>query len=310
MLEGMWPTRQIDVFANDTIASKPGRYQWKTSIISKSDLGISQIGITNTVAWSRHVTDGLKLDGKTSEKTKGHKQSIGCHQKGSPGVEDFVKTYVDRRTLNSLDFPKSVRANEERNLHAEKTGWPNYLLPLRFEEDVVYSRSEQKREPHTSFHKADMTNLYKPKEMVSKKGCTKSSEKERPAHKPKSVFITKHQPCLPEDSCKESQDFCKIRKRLRANRVVEEKERKVNSTKSTHLWEKHVLGLMSRQTAQWIANQCSSGDQRERLIHFLDNKYLEDYQQNGGTAKVNKILEVNDDAICWPIKRNTSLENM
>lgn len=74
--------------------------------------------------------------------------------------------------------------------------------------------------------------------------------------------------------------------------------------KFIYVWEKYVLGLISKEIVQWIVNQCCMGEQRFRLIDFLDEKYeIEDVVKNG-VVIVYKFLVINDDVIFLLVKKD------
>ena len=169
------------------------------------------------------------------------------------------------------------------------------LPPLKFTEEVINSRGDPCL---SSYFSMDMKKLYKLKDLtISKQRKRKDSSKANG----KRSLPQKHTLCMPcgyEPTGFPSKSKYLWKKELEENNFLEDQ-----AGKASHLWEKHVLGLISRQTAQWIANQCSKGEQRSRLISFLDEKYKIEDVERDGAATVYKILSINDDAVSPPVRK-------
>lgn len=208
-------------------------------------------------------------------------------------INDFVKNYVHKR---EMELPPVKR--QQSSLVKEKMGTQECChankkvttLPLEFTDDVIHSRADPSL---SSYFSADMKHLYNFKDLsISTK---KRRNKDKLKGNSKRIVPQRHKLCMPDDKSKEM----KLPRKAKYTWRKETDENTVTNQvgKSTHLWEKYVLGLISKQTAQWIANQCSTGEQRGRLIGYLDEKYEIKDLEKDGTAAVNKILSVHDDVI-------------
>ena len=205
-------------------------------------------------------------------------------------INNFVKNYVHKR---ELELPPVKR--QQSSLVKEKTGtqecyYASSSLPLEFTEDVIRSRADPSL---SSYFSTDMKDLYNFKDLsISTK---QRRNKDKLKGNSKRIVPQRHKLCMPDDKSKEMKLPRKAKNTWR--KETDENTLTNQVGKSTHLWEKYVLGLISKQTAQWIANQCSTGEQRGRLIGYLDEKYEIKDLEKDGTATVNKILSVHDDII-------------
>lgn len=217
-------------------------------------------------------------------------------------INDFVQNYVHKR---ELELPPVKR--QQSSLVKEKVGTQECCyankkmlkevssLPLEFTEDVIHFRADPSL---SSYFSADMKDLYNFKDLsISTK---QPRNKDKLKGNSKRIVPQRHKLCMPDDKSKEMKIPQKSKYTWR--KETEENALTYQVGKSTHLWEKYVLGLISKQTAQWIANQCSTGEQRGRLIGYLDEKYEIKDLEKDGTATVNKILSVHDDIISLPKK--------
>ena len=278
------------------------RYRWKNCELDREPTKAAE-------ATTKSSNKTAEQSCPKAEHSKSSRDSGVLHKTG-PGsgpalyeldIGSFLKTYIDRRTEDYTTDQRGCKI--QRNIYDKKMSCPKYFVPLRFDEDVTFYRLEDQGRAKISFRDVDTTEIYR----VDPK--TFRSKNERLARKARPVgLVTKHGPCLPSEP-QVSRGFQQAGKRPIMERVGSGKDLGMNTTKTTHLWEKHVMNLLSRRTAQWIANQCSSGEQRERLVGYLDYKYVDHYLDKGGASKVTKILDVNDDAICWPVKKKTHPEN-
>lgn len=206
-------------------------------------------------------------------------------------INDFVKNYVHKRELELPPVKPQqsplvkAKMRTPECCYAKKTVKEVSSLPLKFTEEVVHCRADPSL---SSYFSADMKELYKFKDLSI-------STKQRRKGNSKRIVPQRHKLCMPDDKSKEMKLPRKSKYTWR--KEIEENTFTNHVGKSTHLWEKYVLGLISKQTAQWIANQCSSGEQRGRLIGYLDEKYEIKDLEKDGTSTVNKILSVNDDII-------------
>ena len=212
-------------------------------------------------------------------------------------INDFVKNYVRKRERElppvkrqQSSLVKEKMRTQECCCASKKTFKEVSYLPLDFTEEVIHCRADPSL---SSYFSADMKELYNFKDLsITTK---KRTNKDKLEGNSKRIVPQKHKLCMPDDKSKGM-------KLPRKSKYTWRKETEENTFtnqvgKSTHLWEKYVLGLISKQTAQWIANQCSSGEQRSRLIGYLDEKYEIKDLEKDGTATVNKILSVHDDII-------------
>ena len=226
-------------------------------------------------------------------------------------VNEFVKNYVYiRESCQDLPFEvtgsSSSFAIRKYGRHLNRLSNKNQfkeisLPPLEFTEEVIRCRGDPCL---SSYFSADVKELYKIK------GLCISRQQNRPT--PSNVrakrrgFPPKHKLCISSEKDVKLLSILMKPKCPRKKELVEDKI-EPQAVKSTHVWEKYVLGLISKETAQWIANQCCTGEQRSRLIDFLDEKYeIEDVAKNGA-ATVHKLLAINDDAISPPVKKDKQI---
>lgn len=218
-------------------------------------------------------------------------------------INEFVKNYVHKRESELPPFQP-----QQRSMVKDKRRTPECcstkkklkeisVLPLEFTEEVINSRADPCL---SSYFSKDMKELYKLKDLSISTNYKRRGNKEKLKASSKRILPQKHKLCMPDGKNEGSKLPPKSKYSWR--KEIEENTLKNHVGKSTHLWEKYVLGLISKQTAQWIANQCSSGEQRGRLIGYLDEKYEIKDLEKDGTATVNKILCINDDILAPPKK--------
>ena len=217
-------------------------------------------------------------------------------------IDDFVKNYVHKRELELPSVKRQHSSLVKGKLGIEECCYADKKmlkevsnLPLEFTEEVIHCRADPSL---SSYFSADMKDLYKFKDLsISTK---QRRNKDKLKENSKRIVPQRHKLCMPDEKSKEM----KFPRKTKYTWTKETEENTLTNQvgKSTHLWEKYVLGLISRQTAQWIANQCSTGEQRGRLIGYLDEKYEIKDLEKDGTATVNKILSVQDDIISLPKK--------
>ena len=215
-------------------------------------------------------------------------------------INEFVRSYVHNRQSQLPPLRPPLRCLVKRSnilrdcFHAKKKSKEISLPPLKFTEEVIISRGDPCL---SSYFTTDMKKLYTLKDLSISK---QRQKKEKSKRNVKPILPQKHKLCMPGEASKEKgfplKSKCFWRKELEEMNFEDQAE------KSTHLWEKYVLGFISKQTAQWIANQCSTGDQRSRLISFLDEKYKIEDAEKDGSATVYKILSLNDDCVSPPTR--------
>lgn len=220
-------------------------------------------------------------------------------------IDEFVRNYVHIRENQILSFETSNEvlltrkpSTDFHRLSDKNNSKDVSLPPLEFTDGVIRCRGDPRL---SSYNSTDMEDLYKFKghrnSRKKRKAKSRTSTKSMgfpPQHKlcMSSKKISEDLSLSPKPSCSWKKE--PIKESIRPRPV-----------KSTHIWEKYVLGLISMQTAQWIANQCCTGQQRSRLIDFLDEKYkIENNAAEDGTATVYKLLCINDDAISAPLKKD------
>lgn len=220
-------------------------------------------------------------------------------------IDEFVRNYVHIRENQILSFETSngvlLTTNPGTDFHrlSDKNNSKDVSLPpLEFTDEVIRCRGDPRL---SSYNSTDMEDLYKLKghrnPRKKRKAKSRTSSKSMgfpPQHK---LCMSSKKIC--EDLSLSPKPSCSWKKELIKESI------RPRPVKSTHIWEKYVLGLISMQTAQWIANQCCTGQQRSRLIDFLDEKYkIENNAAEDGTATVFKLLCINDDAISAPLKKD------
>lgn len=216
---------------------------------------------------------------------------------------DFVKNYVHKRESEFPRFKPQQNSRAKRIqgkrewTFSKKNPKARSILPLEFTEEVIQSRGDPCL---SSYFSQDMKELYKMKDLSISAKRRRNNDKSLKSNN-KRIQPRKHTLCMPDAKGNDVKLPSKSKSYI-WRKENEENVFKNQVGKSTHLWEKYVLGLISKQTAQWIANQCSTGEQRGRLIGFLDEKYEIKDLETDGTATVNKILSINDDAITLPKK--------
>ena len=230
-------------------------------------------------------------------------------------VKDFVKNYAYKREsefpkFNSKHSSRLGKKQQAQEWTISKKNTKALCIPtLHFTEEVIQYMGDPNL---SSYFSSDMKELYKIKDLSISPGRRKNNDKSLKSSS-RQVLTRKHALCMP-DSKGSTLELPPKSKSFLRKKETEENILKTQVGKSTHLWEKYVLGLISKQTAQWIANRCSTGEQRGRLIAFLDEKYeIKDLEKNGA-ATVNKILSIDDDAITFPKKEKfnpqTAFENL
>ena len=215
-------------------------------------------------------------------------------------INDFVKNYVHKRELGLPPVKPQQSSLVKEKMRTQECCYANKKilkevrgLPLKFAEDVIQCRADPSL---SSYISADLKELYNFKDLsISTK---QRRNKDKLKGDSKRIVPERHKLCMPDGKTKEMKLARKSKYTWR--KEIEENTFTNQVGKTTHLWEKYVLGLISKQTAQWIANQCSSGEQRDRLIGYLDEKYEIKDLEKDGTATVNKILSVHDDIISLP----------
>lgn len=221
-------------------------------------------------------------------------------------IDEFVRNYVYIRenqtvsfkTSNSILLTRKDSTDFDRfsgKRKSKDTSFP----PLEFTDEVIRCRGDPCL---LSYNSTDMEDFYK---LKGQRNSRKKKRKAKSRTSSRSMgFPPKHKLCMSSKKISEELSLppkpsCSWKKEL-----IEESIRP-QPVKSTHIWEKYVLGLISKQTAQWIANQCCIGQQKSRLINFLDEKYeIENNAAEDGTATVYKLLSINDDAISPPMKKD------
>ena len=217
-------------------------------------------------------------------------------------IDEFVRSYVHKRESHLPLLKPSQRTLVQRNnivpdcLFTSKNPREINLPSLEFTEEVIASRADPCL---SSYFSVDTKKIYKLDGLSISKEQKKKLKSKANA---KRIFPQKHKLCIPSETSKEL-SFTSSRARCSWRKELHETNTGEVAGKVTHLWEKYVLGLISKQTAQWIANQCSTGEQRSRLINFLDEKYNVEDVARDGAATVFKILSINDDAVSPPDKR-------
>ena len=282
-------------------ASRFGAHGWQKQSYSTSDFMWKNPSLTK----SRHMERRKRNLGEprnNQELFLGYKictSEIGENEKRNDAIDinSFVMNYVHNRQ-SQLALVKSVSKHNGRSpecLFMKKEPKKICLPSLKFTEEVISCRGDPSL---SSYFSTDMKKIYALGDLsINKEG----KNKERRKAKKKHALPQKHGlyiPCGNKEPAFRSKPKYYWRKKQDENDLNEDLP-----DKSTHLWEKYVLGLISRQTAQWIANQCSTGEQRSRLINFLDEKYRIEDVEKDGAATVYKILSINDDAVS-PIRKD------
>lgn len=210
--------------------------------------------------------------------SSGKKNETVCVSKEKE-FKDYVKHYANTRIFGSRGKKEeNVLLERRRRLKENKN--ENTKMPLTFTSDVVKERSEPHLVPYPGPNKElfmfKMTKTTKPRKL-----------------KPIGI-ISRHQVCLP---CSNYVKFPIPDPRyLKSNGSNADEDQFFDIPSSTALWEQYVLSLVSKNTAQWIANRCSSGQKRSRLIQYLDDIYNVDFEEDGAIT-VRKLLENDDDCI-------------
>ena len=224
---------------------------------------------------------------------------IGENEKRNEAIDinPFVMNYVHDRQ-SQLALVKSVSKRNSRSpecLFMKKEPKKILLPSLKFTEEVISCRGDPCL---SSYFSTDMKKIYALGDLsINKDGKNKERRKVKKRH----ALPQKHGLYMPSGN-KEPAFRSKPKYNWRKKQDENDLPKDLPG-KSTHLWEKYVLGLISRQTAQWIANQCSTGEQRGRLINFLDEKYKIEDVEKDGAATVYKILPINDNAVS-PVRKD------
>lgn len=209
-------------------------------------------------------------------------------RESSRNIQSIIKTYGQNKMVKSLTSNNFLSKKNKQ----EKTVLSS-MPPLRFSEEVLQSRGCSVLlpfEPGNSHR-----HIYKFKHLppIEDKNKTKIN----PSKTNRNIYtgknLTRHLGCLPKAR---QGSACVGRKpRLDFHRAQIQDKSEINrdSENMEHLWEKHVLGLLSKNTSQWIASQCAEGGEQDRLIAFLDEKY----GRKGETVTVKKLVDINDDCL-------------
>ena len=213
-------------------------------------------------------------------------------QENSRKTHSHIKNYVDRRMIKISTFSNIISNKKQKHF---ETSFLDFMPPLHFSKEVLKSRgcsvllpfdpearnkhiyssklistSEGKNETKSIGRKTSK-NIYTGKNLIRHKGCLFQSDRSR------NIIIMASKP--------------RFRVNGTPNKIKNEKRRSANVTE--HLWEKQALGLVSKNTAQWIVSRCTEGREQEKLASFLDNKY----GSKGETMAVRKLLDINDDCL-------------
>lgn len=243
-----------------------------------------------------HKSDLLRYGNATNLDSKNAKKGeiVRAHLREENVVKNYVKHYTNTRIFGShAKQAENVLLERRRKLKENKTA--NAKIPLMFSSEVVKERSEGHLIPYTGPSK----ELFKFKPVKTQK-----PRKLKPLG-----IISRHQVCLP---CSNYEKFKRPDTSYlhSATPNSDDEELFFNIPHTTALWEQYALSLVSKNTAQWIANRCSSGENRNRLIQFLDDMYDIDYEENGAIS-VRKLLDNDDDCITVQnIKRNEQMEQI
>lgn len=224
----------------------------------------------------QNADDVARLFKRSLSLCKRQERTSSVEEKES--FQDYIKNYANIRIFGSQAKGENVLL-ERRKKHKESKK-QNIKMPLHFTPEVINERSA----PHLRSYpgpKADHLFTY-----------TRTKSKPRKL-KPLGI-ISKHEVCLPHLS---HERFPRPDPRyLHSNGVGEEDELVFDIPSSTAFWEQYVLSLVSKRTAQWIANRCSAGEKRNHLIQFLDTMYKVDFEEDGAMS-ARKLLENDDDCI-------------
>ena len=213
-------------------------------------------------------------------------------------INDFVKTYAHNRILVPVK-PQQSSVNprkEKERVDSRKKRKEGNLIPLKFTKEVISSRGDLR---YSSYATIEMDTLYK-MENLSISNTREKGGKSKGTFK--RSLVQKHKLCMP-DIMKETKFTPKVEYSWKRG-AEETRIGTQQIAKSTNIWENFVLGMMSKQTAQWIVNQCSSGEQRRELIRYLDEKHQIEDTEKEGTATVRKLIDITDDLVSPERKPN------
>ena len=228
----------------------------------------------------------------------------------SGDIHSMTRNYVDRRIGEPASISNIILAVKSRKKKTENKVLDlkrtTEMPPLQFSGEVLLSRSDPILLPYNSGANHRLIYSYKhifPKE--NKSNETKIVPRKVNEYTSTGKQHTRHTVCLPKG--KQVTRFVASKPPHRtapAHHQDDTEVRNMDFNKTSHLWEKHVLGLISKKTAQWIASQCTKGEERERLVAFVDGKYdKEGETSSGGAMAVRKLLDINDDCLVIPKKK-------
>lgn len=238
----------------------PLRHQQRPRSLKKSrenTVGTSPKDSRGSTRLSEQHDDNLKRVFHENFSTRRDTTSSG--KETERNMEDYVKNYARLRYGNQEKKPfKSI-----------------CKLPiLSFEQEVLNKRTapELQKYPGWPNHKLFEYKKYKtqPRKL-----------------KPIGI-ISIHETCLP---LKKYNKFPRqIPRYLYKEKTLKDDMEFLDLPSSTEFWEQYVLSLVSKNTAQWIANQCTTGSKRDHLIQFLDEMYNIDYYEDSA-IKTRKLLD-------------------
>lgn len=263
----------------------------------KSQKTKTEITTTSLVALERKVrilergkmfSRGTQEDARnnTTPKSKEGKRKTPLKTKD---CRDYVRNYANRRILSREKENENVLLVERRERYEKKNA--DVEIPLKFAGDVIEERGDIQL---LTYPRTNSKTLF-----IYKKNFNKPRGSKREIR----GMTPRHPTCLPVE---EDYTFVRTNPKYLYNaqsNVPKEEDEEDETINSTLIWEQHVLSLVSKTTAQFIANQCSIGRQRERLICFLDEFYDERDPEVSGAGSVRKLVDIDDDCITVPKKR-------
>jgi hypothetical protein len=232
---------------------------------------------------------------KGKERNSTPKTRNGRNTDKTKDCREYVRSYANNRILGCRQESESILLARRESKEKKNT---STKMPLKFTGDVINERSDR----HLfSYPGTNSKALFIYKKSHNKR--TKQNKHATHGTHGTHGITPRHQPCLPQVK---SYSFVRPDPRYLhtgQSHTPEGEDMLPEKTNSISIWEQYVLSLVSKTTAQWIANQCSTGEQRERLIYFLDDIYDEDEPEVSGAVSVRKLVDINDDCISVPKKR-------
>ena len=180
--------------------------------------------------------------------------------------------------IPSMRYFQNMLANE--NLSKSDKGLSKAYVSsisdnLSFSEDVIRDRSAHTL-PYSATHSRE---VFRDLDSVSKRPRTNMPTGRHDSRRP----TLRHMPCHLPDTTVSIQRHCplpSVKTNIKKNEYSTEKLKQVIepdisvlNIKPKYSWDQYVMHLLSKETAEFVIKEYTSGNQQSKLMTILDNKY-------------------------------------